>query len=291
MTHQNEIEATRVGGFGGSDAALFYKVGLKGLSALSATDKNRIAVAKGLTAYKSIGKTGAMQKGHDFEDWYAAQPFVPLTDREVELSCQCATNFRTFAHADFADSFNEVWELKCVLDWEKAKDKYFSQLQWYHMLGVQRVWLVVCDSSKSFEYGIKTPVLIYRDENYIKILQNGIRLIDENWDSFGLNDSNDWTTDDLLPFEQQSVIALTNYFKELKRIEAQAEELKSKIFEFMTANDVKSIKSDSYIINLIPESQTATFDKKKLLADHPEINEADYLKIGSKKSYITVKLL
>ena len=47
-THKNEIEVTRVGGFGGSDASLFYRVGLRGLSALNNTDKKRIRVAKGM---------------------------------------------------------------------------------------------------------------------------------------------------------------------------------------------------------------------------------------------------
>ena len=68
-----KLKKTRVGGFGGSDARMFYKVGLKGLSALSNTDKKRIAVAKGLQPYKAIKKTAAMQKGHDFEDWYAGR--------------------------------------------------------------------------------------------------------------------------------------------------------------------------------------------------------------------------
>jgi len=44
---KREIVETRKGGFGGSDAKMFYKVGLKGLSALSDTDKRRIAVALG----------------------------------------------------------------------------------------------------------------------------------------------------------------------------------------------------------------------------------------------------
>ena len=52
--HIEEIETTRIGGFGGSDAAMFYKIGLKGLSALTNSDKKRIRVAKGLDEYKPI---------------------------------------------------------------------------------------------------------------------------------------------------------------------------------------------------------------------------------------------
>ena len=76
--HKNEIEATRVGGFGGSDAKMFYKIGLKGLSALNNTDKKRIRVAKGIDEYKPAPVSEAMQRGHDFEDWYEKQAFAPI---------------------------------------------------------------------------------------------------------------------------------------------------------------------------------------------------------------------
>ena len=69
--HTQEIEATRIGGFGGSDAKLFYKIGLKGIESLSNTDKKRIRVAKGIDERKSISDTPAMAKGRAFEDWYA----------------------------------------------------------------------------------------------------------------------------------------------------------------------------------------------------------------------------
>ena len=75
--HKQEIEATRVGGFGGSDAKMIYKIGLKGLSALNNTDKKRIRVAKGLDEYKPVTMNEAMQRGHDFEDWYEKLPFAP----------------------------------------------------------------------------------------------------------------------------------------------------------------------------------------------------------------------
>ena len=73
INHTNEIEVTRVGGFGGSDARLFYKVGLKGLSALTNSDKKRIRVAKGIDEYKPVFVNDAMQRGHDFEDFTKCQ--------------------------------------------------------------------------------------------------------------------------------------------------------------------------------------------------------------------------
>ena len=127
--HKNEIEATRVGGFGGSDAKMFYKIGLKGLSSLNNTDKKRIRVAKGIDEYKPITVNDAMQRGHDFEDWYEKQSFAPLNaEREVAISSMLAKNFKTFAHADFFSN-GEVWELKCLSNPENAYNDYFEQLQ------------------------------------------------------------------------------------------------------------------------------------------------------------------
>ena len=98
-THKQEIEVTRVGGFGGSDANLFYRVGLRGLSALNNTDKKRIRVAKGMDEYKSIQMNDAMQRGHDFEDFYEVSESTSLMVREALFSADLAKNFKTFFHA------------------------------------------------------------------------------------------------------------------------------------------------------------------------------------------------
>ena len=297
MQHQNEIEKTRVGGFGGSDARMFYKVGLKGLSALSNTDKKRIAVAKGLQPYKAIKKTAAMQKGHDFEDWVASYLFyrgwTKTFEREKKINRELAKNFKTFAHADFYfKDISLIWELKCVAepDIDKVAETYKHQLQWYYMLGVKSVILIISDSSKDFREDYVGEKLIPRDENYIKILEHGIKLIDDAWDSFDREEDGDMEEADLMPWDKTTVVALTDYFREIKRLEAQADDLKAQILDFMEAQEINSIKSDYYTISYIGASEAATFDKKKLLAEHPEINESDYLKISKKKSFIKINL-
>ena len=288
--HKNEIEATRVGGFGGSDAKMFYKIGLKGLASLNNTDKKRIRVAKGIDEYKPITVNEAMQRGHDFEDWYEKQPFAPLdAEREVAISSMLAKNFKTFAHADFFSN-GEVWELKCLGNPENAYNDYFEQLQWYHRLRATKVWLVVADSSKEFEDGVLFPIEIKRDNNVIDILSNGIKLLDQNWDTLDLEVGEEWTESDLLPFEKEDITVFASYLQRIQQLEELAEESKSKVFNFMKENGIKSLKSDYYTVTFIPESTTATLDKKKLFTAHPEIKEQDYIKTSPKKAYITVKL-
>ena len=293
MTHTQEIEQSRVGGFGGSDAKMFYKVGLKGLSALSATDKKRIAVAKGLQPYKSISKTDAMQRGHDFEDWFAKQAFCPIARREVKISKPLARNFEVFSHLDFyaVDGINsEYWELKCIDKVESAAKDYKAQLQWAYMLGVGNVWLITCDSSKSFEDGTQFPIGIQRDQKYIDTLLHGIKILDEAWDTFSVDDSSDVHENSLPAFDRKDVAMMTKCLQDIKNLEKMAEALKDRIKNMMEQGGIKSIKSESYTIIYQPESESVTFDKAKLFKSHPELREEDFQKVSKKKSFIKITL-
>ena len=42
QAHAEEIKQTRIGGLGGSDAAMVLRIGQRGLSALTATDTKRL---------------------------------------------------------------------------------------------------------------------------------------------------------------------------------------------------------------------------------------------------------
>ena len=83
---------------------------------------------------------------------------------------------------------------------------------------------------------------------------------------------------------------MTSYLQQIKSMEAKIEESKAKLFEMMTESGVKSIKSDAYNITVVPPGTTSRFDKKKLLKDHPEINEADYTATSDRKAYLKITL-
>ena len=300
QAHQQEIESSRVGGFGGSDAKMFYKIGLNGLSALSNTDKLRIRVAKCVDEYKPIMQTEAMQKGHDFEDWFAEEFGNDLGDKSdgiireyrVEPENELALNFDIFAHADFYN-IKKRWviELKCVSDIGKVHNDYMAQLQWYYMLGCKRVGLIVCDSKfDNFGDGLQKTVGVEKNENYIETLRHGIKLLDDNWNDLDLKIGDEWDESDLFPSEQREVQLMTSYLQQIKAMEAQIEESKAKLLDMMTKSGVKSIKSDAYNITVVPPGTTSRFDKKKLLKDHPEINEADYTAASDRKAYLKITL-
>ena len=195
MTHQEEIQATRVGGFGGSDAALFLRIAKKGgVEGLSNTDLYRIAVAMGTKHYVPVHVTEAMQNGHIFEDSYERilkDSGITSYEREVKLVAKCKPkNFKIFAHADFiingkthnpAKKFVIVHECKFIQDEEKTADDvaetYKAQLQWYYMLGVEYVDLIRGYGNP--EYPSTQDLIIDEDEEIINQLKEGIRLLDE----------------------------------------------------------------------------------------------------------------
>ena len=147
MTEQNsskqEIIATRKGGFGGSDAKMFYKVGQKGIEALSDTDKRRIAVALGQIEHIETPTTDAMEAGNEFEKWLAENIYLAENvymeefenNFKIEPKKPLSINFKIFAHADFfhkAD--NAVIEAKYTSsDAQQTKRDYMAQLQWSFM--------------------------------------------------------------------------------------------------------------------------------------------------------------
>lgn len=298
IQHQNEIERTRIGGFGGSDAKMFYKIGLKGLSALSNSEKKRIRVAKGIDEYKPIFQTEAMRKGHEFEDWWFENNIYQYTgkwEREVKIEMGLATNFKTFAHADILKEVRKkiyIAELKCLIDPLSALEQYKAQLQWYYMLGAYGVSLLIGDNSKGDDFD-EMPILkhdVEREEQFIKTLLHGIKLLDDNWYNLNLELPEEWTSEDLLPFEATEVELMTNYLQEIKRLESMIEEKKTNLLQFMQDNKVKSINSENYIITNVPAGTTSRFNKAKLLKDFPEIDESKYTTVSERKGYVTIKI-
>ena len=66
--------------------------------------------------------------------------------------------------------------------------------------------------------------------------------------------------------------------------------MKERIKMLMENSGIKSIKSDSYTIVYQPESEAVTFDKAKLLMEHPEIREEDFQKTSKRKAHVKITL-
>ena len=305
MTEQNsskqEIIATRRGGFGGSDAKMFYKVGQKGIEALSDTDKRRIAVALGQVEHIETPTTEAMEAGNDFEAWLAENEFKEdegwINNFKLETAFNPERNFKTFAHADFYrhNDIPSPAPEKVVIeakytsaDTQQTVQDYMSQLQWYYLHDADFVGLIKGTQGQPFsEY---EQVKIYKDESYINTLIKGIQLIDTFCETFVYEPKDEWGIEDLLPFEQSAVVKMTTVLSEIKRMEKEAEKLKSKLLDTMLKHNVKSLKHDDYTLTVVPGGVTSRFNKAKLLKDHPEIKESDYTTLSERKAYLKINL-
>lgn len=195
--HSQEIQQTRIGGLGGSDAAMMYKIGHGGMAALSNTDMKRLAVMCGLSAPENFGGNMYTQAGHKFEDWYEQKVVEDVAngqhyEREHVMSAQFAANFKTFAHADFmlGEDFVNPTIVECKFvsgkDTDAVEKQYYAQLQWYYMLGARSVNLLhgagtVDDAEAGTEFAVLAADMrkVERDEDFIKFLLVGIATLDK----------------------------------------------------------------------------------------------------------------
>jgi predicted phage-related endonuclease len=295
--HKQEILKSRTGGFGGSDARLFYTIASKGVSKLSATDLFRISVAKGERELKQIPETPAMAAGHAFEDYVEKLLKKKGFEREVELNLRLSDKFDTFAHADFYNS-----ETKTVIECkftqgniDKTYNSYYAQLQWYYLLGAERVILYnghgdVNDMLLSGTVENVEIEEIERDNIFIDSLHTGIVLLTSVWDDLRINVGEEWTPSDLLAFDAENINLFTDKLRQIEKLEADAKELREQIKGLFELYNIKSLKSDNYLITYVGESVRETLDTDKLKKEHKEIDFSLYKKQSKVKSSIKIKL-
>ena len=300
--HQQEIENTRVGGFGGSDAALFLRIAKKGgVEDLSNTDLYRIAVAMGIKPYVPVSPTEAMQNGHIFKHSYERMlKDSGYTDyqREVKLVAECQPkNFKIFAHADFlinGKTYNKpvkkfviVHECKFIADEEKSADDvaetYKAQLQWYYMLGVEYVDLIRGYGDPN--YPSTQNLVIDEDEDIIDSLKLGIRLLDE-----AISDG--WVPEieeeyaAAMSEKMQNIIADYERLKfEKNAIDEKLDELQKQIIEYMSIGNVAKINGTLGTISRTADSVVESFDSTKFKKENADLYN-QYLKKSTRKGSI-----
>lgn len=295
--HQQEIESTRVGGFGGSDAAMFLRIAKKGsVEGLSNTDLYRIAVAMGIKPYAPVSPTEAMNNGHTFEDSYAryldsqGKPY----EREVKLVAKKQPkNFKIFAHADFTfdgkvyktkDTFIFVHECKFIADESKTTDDvaetYKAQLQWYYMLGVEYVDLI-----RGYGEPQHPKMEIFEvdeDENIIDNLKLGIRLLDEAIESGWVPEIEEEYASAMSEKMQNIIHDYERLKFEKSTIEEKLEELQKQIVEYMTIGNVAKINATLGTISRTADSVVESFDSAKFKKENAELYK-QYLKMSTRK--------
>lgn len=302
MRNEQELMTSHAAGFGGSDAKMFAKIGHVGISALSTTEKKRILVALGKMQAEPFGGNVYTEAGHLFEEWCETNGITVGCEREKYLEREgMAVNFKTFAHADFYETFDTdkekqqyVYECKYSQDpTDKVHDDYYEQLQWYYLMGATRVVLFHgWGNVLPFEPSDYCAVEIKRDDTFLEWLAEGIRILDEAVTQ-GMFDDINATTVDVVEMDGEAAVACQRIGLALAQInEAQrlVEGYKATLLAWMERNGVLNIKGEGFTVSYVSPTTRKTFDTKKAQADFPALKDDRYYKTSSVKSSVKITL-
>lgn len=296
--HAEEIKTSRVGGLGGSDAAMVLKIGRNGLQALSNTDVKRLRVMLGLDEPCNFGGNAATEAGHAFEDFIAERlkMFFPQGYiREAKMIGEDFGAFKTFAHADFLTASKKVIECKFVQDTtQNVLAKYYAQLQWYYYLGADCVTLCHgVGGVEPFNVADYTFLDVPRDESAVEAIRIGLRLILE----YCQNEQAGSAPVEVDMQEKQRKL-VRKYLTRKRKVDtmtAEMEQIKAELQDFMEQNNIAKISGsiDNFanaVVTFRKGCTRRTLDTTKALAKYPELNEqGDLWKTTTAKSSLTIQ--
>ena len=298
MRNDEELKRSHANGFGGSDAKMFAKIGTKGIESLSTTEKKRILVALGKMEADDFGGNVYTEAGHLFEDYAANAAYSICKGKEREKYMEAeglAKHFKVFAHADFYDeATNAVVECKFSQDETmKVYEDYFAQLQWYYMLGADKVTLYHgWGPVLPFDVVGVLPINVERDDEFIACLRDGIAELDKAVED-GAFDDYDTTEVTVSEMDEDTAVACQRLglaMAQLKEVEKLADEYKATLLAWMEAHGVLNIKGDGFTVSYVSPTTRKTFDAKKAQADFPALKDDQYYKTSAVKSSVKITL-
>lgn len=291
--HSEEIKATRVGGFGGSDAAMVLAMAgrIREGQPLTTAHKHRILQLKGLETRPDFDSP-EIQAGRAFEDEVANELEPMGWDRETYMqpnpnsSIAVRQHFKVFAHADFWNPrTNTVTECKWSRKFshDGLEKQYQAQLQWYYMLGAD----AVCLTSDTAD-GRKTTD-VARDPVAVDALVAALETIDKAFPALGLTIT-ERGINELPPKVARLIEAIEGLKRTQTRIEDSLKLNQAELLAYMDGNGLNKVWSDTASVTYTSPSSSVGFDAKKFEQDHADLYAAYCTKITKKAGYLTVKI-
>lgn len=306
QAHAQEIANTRKGGLGGSDAALVLRIAERGLAGLTATDLRRLCVMIG-TAEQVQFETPHTNAGHAFEEY--AENVLPFGggtyEREKYMTKALADQFKTFAHADFvaynvedADGYYNEVVIECKYVQKptaKVIETYFAQLQWYYMLGAQKVVLYHGTGAVDpFCVEEAQLVPVERDEKTVEMLLQGVKILNdalrEGWTPQVPDKMN---VADAAELVQKAFVEMQAVKAEEAALKARKDKAAATLKEWCEAfslTGLYNVGEEKHQLIYTRATVGKTFDSAKFLAEHPEYKDApEYWKETSRAASVTFK--
>ena len=313
--YKDEIISSRVGALGGSDGKVLAAIANNGC--VQRGQVERLAIAKGLYERPNITNL-AMQYG-DFIENMIYDSLVQVDERWESNKCFRSQKYGReglglLVHIDFS-LFDEsrdkpllLWvECKATTtDIEQTYKDYKEQLYVEYVLGKElaeqlgadfKLELCHYDASVMFEDEFQLQFAFDPDKISRKkvIFKKPVFDIASGMDIAAQYVSEmteykreeiDW---DYLPAEvQEQMKQVNNILVSIKEKQDSIEEFKSRFYDFLCKNEIKSVKTPYFTISRVDEAISVQFDKVKFASEHPEL-VAEYQKEVKKKGYVLIK--
>ena len=291
--HDQEIRSTRVGGFGGSDAAMVLSIAkaIENGEKLTTTQRHRLNQLKGLEQVPQFCNADT-EAGHRFED-EVAETLRDWTREQImyDKKGDLYESFRVFAHADFYLSKTaSVKECKWTrsLNLDGLRERYAAQLQWYYMLGANSVSLAYCIVNAESGEDERGCVDVPRYDEMIEDLRAALRLIDTR---FGDLDTEITELDDEeIPDNiRQEILIMRELTAKIKGLEEARDQHRASVQEWMESKKATKAAGWWGSVTYTAASERKDFDKKSFGKDHPDLLAAYSQKVTKKAAYITAK--
>lgn len=315
LDYKNDIINSRIGSLGSSDGKVLAAIAKNGC--VQRGQVERLAIAKGLYERPNITNL-AMQYG-DFIENMIYDSLVQVDERWESNKCFRSQKYGReglglLVHIDFSlfdDSRDKpllLWvECKATTtDIEQTYKDYKEQLYIEYVLGKElaeqlgadfKLELCHYDASVMFEDESQLQFAFDPDKISRKkvIFKKPVFDIASGMDIAAQYVSEmteykreeiDW---DYLPAEvQEQMKQVNNILVSIKEKQDSIEEFKSRFYDFLCKNEIKSVKTPYFTISRVDEAISMQFDKVKFASEHPEL-VAEYQKEVKKKGYVLIK--
>lgn len=310
--YKEEIIASRKGFLGGSDGAMLARIAKNGC--VQKSDHERLAIVKGLWQKENI-TTVPMRYG----DYIENQVYnVFLRDNPAwknnlryESKKYKRDNVGLLVHIDFSLQRDDIKTLRWIeckattSDTDKTINDYFPQLWIEYNLGME----MANELGYNFEFRLIHYQVGEMPDSDSDFTFDPARAVSRHVvfpsDIFNIKKAMDVINDFLptmtefyrddieygyLPAPvQEEFNAIATVMQEIKAREDEVATFKAKMYDFLLAQDIKSIKCPFFTISRVDESISIQFDSKKYKAEHPRLYKK-YTKEVKKKGYALIKL-
>lgn len=321
--YKDEIQKTRVGCVGSSDARILAQIA--SLESVPKSAYKRLAVVKGLIPHTEIPKTAAIKAGDEME--MLIYNYMKSQDPRYESNPlwvskkYSRSNVKLISHPDLVlvdggTKTINVYEVKTTkYNVDATRKTYIDQLYVHNVIGKEkaaefgkdwnvRVFLVHYDTD-----GLDLTQGVEFDESRLSVhrirfssacfdVDKAMTIVNDFLETFTEYYDGEEIDANLLPSTVKTQFDdVAAMLVEIKERETKVEEFKKRLYDFMVEKNIKSIKNDVFTISCVAPTVSKSFDAKRYVEDlvkqFPRKSKkiiAKYTKETKRKGYAVIKI-